>query len=132
MLAYQGSDLETQNLSKVKAHDVHSMAASFAFKGGVSLNQILGACFLEITHHIYKFLLERCGLEVKRRVRRFPGFCGFCPVYSKIIVCISYEYNYNSLFISNLALYCAWILLIFCVHSEFSICLQVIQEDVCK
>ena len=45
MLAYQGSDLETQNLSKVKAHGVRSMAASLAFKGGVSLDQILGACF---------------------------------------------------------------------------------------
>ena len=38
MLAYQGSDLETQNLFKVKA-------AFLAFKGGVSLHQILGACF---------------------------------------------------------------------------------------
>ena len=45
MLAYQGSDLETQSLSRVKAHDVRSMAASLAFKGGVSLDQILGACF---------------------------------------------------------------------------------------
>ena len=31
----------TQTLSNVKAHDVRSMAASLAFKGGVSLNQIL-------------------------------------------------------------------------------------------
>ena len=45
VLAYQGSDLETQSLSKVRAHDVRSMAASLAFKGGVSLDQILGACF---------------------------------------------------------------------------------------
>ena len=45
MLAYQGSDLETQNLSKVKAHNIHSMATSLAFKGGVSLDQILVACF---------------------------------------------------------------------------------------
>ena len=45
MLVYQGSDLETQSLSRVKAHDVRSMAASLAFKGGVSLDQILGACF---------------------------------------------------------------------------------------
>ena len=45
MLAYQGSDLEAQSLSRVKAHDVRSMAASLAFKGGVSLDQILGACF---------------------------------------------------------------------------------------
>ena len=91
MLAYQGSDLETQNLSKVKAHDVRSMGASLAFKGGVSLGQILGA-LLEITHHIYKFLLERCGLEVKRSVRILFGFC---PAHSSIIVCITYICNYK-------------------------------------
>ena len=48
LLAYQGSDLETQTMSKVKAHDVLSITASLAFKG-VSLDQIL--------YHMYKFLL---------------------------------------------------------------------------
>ena len=37
---------ETDNVSKIKAHDVHSMAASLVSKlGGASLNHILGACF---------------------------------------------------------------------------------------
>ena len=58
MLAYQGSDLETRNLSKVKAHDVHSMAASLAFKGGVSLDQILGACFWKSHSTFTNFYLK--------------------------------------------------------------------------
>ena len=45
ILAYKSSDVETQTLANVKAHDVRSMALSLAFKGGVSLDQILGACF---------------------------------------------------------------------------------------
>ena len=45
LLAYEESDSETQQLCQVKAHDVHSMAASLAFKGGVSLSEILDACF---------------------------------------------------------------------------------------
>ena len=58
MLAYQGSDLETQNLSKVKAHDIRSMAASLAFKGGVSLDQILGACFWKSHSTFTNFYLK--------------------------------------------------------------------------
>ena len=34
IFAYESSDVETQTLSNVKAHDVRSMAASLAFKGG--------------------------------------------------------------------------------------------------
>ena len=45
MLAYQSFHLDTQNMSKVKAHDVCSTVSSLALKGGVSLDQILGACF---------------------------------------------------------------------------------------
>ena len=88
MLAYLGSDLETQNLSKVKAHDVRSMAASLAFKGGVSLDQILVTCFWKSHTTFTSFFFERCGLEVKRGVRIFPGCCVFGPAYSRSIVCI--------------------------------------------
>ena len=52
ILAYESSDVETQTLTNVKAHDVRSMAASLAFKGGVSLDQILGACFWK-THSMF-------------------------------------------------------------------------------
>ena len=55
MLAYEGSDLETQNLFRVKAHDVHSVAASLAFKGGVSLEQTLLQVFGSHTPHLQIF-----------------------------------------------------------------------------
>ena len=45
ILAYQNSTETDQKVSQVKAHDVRSMASSLAFKGGVSLDQILQACF---------------------------------------------------------------------------------------
>ena len=41
LLCYQLSD---QNLHQVRAHDVGAFAASQAFQGGVSLDQILSAC----------------------------------------------------------------------------------------
>ena len=44
LLCYQLSDEDTQNLLQVKAHDVRAFAASKAFQGGVSLDQILSAC----------------------------------------------------------------------------------------
>ena len=65
MLAYQGSGLETQNLSKVKAHDVRSMAASLAFKGGVSLDQILGACFWKSHTTFTNFYLKDMAWKSK-------------------------------------------------------------------
>ena len=58
ILAYESSDVETQTLSNVKAHDVRSMAASLAFKGGLSLDQILGACFWKSHSTFTNFYLK--------------------------------------------------------------------------
>ena len=44
ILCYQLSDQEAHVLHQVKAHDVQTFAASKAFQGGVSLDQILSAC----------------------------------------------------------------------------------------
>ena len=65
ILAYQESDLETQKLSRVKAHDVRSMAASLAFKGGVSLDQILGACFWKLHTTFTNFYLKDVSWKSK-------------------------------------------------------------------
>ena len=65
ILAYQESDLETQKLSRVKAHDVRSMAASLAFKGGVSLDQILGACFWKSHTTFTNFYLKDVSWKSK-------------------------------------------------------------------
>ena len=34
-----------QQVTQVRAHDVRAMAASLAFKGGVSLDQVLSSCY---------------------------------------------------------------------------------------
>ena len=43
LLCYQLCDQDAQNLHQVRAHDVRAFAASQAFQGGVSLEQILSA-----------------------------------------------------------------------------------------
>ena len=40
-LCYQLSDEQSQQLHQVRAHDVRALAASKAFQGGVSLEQIV-------------------------------------------------------------------------------------------
>ena len=44
ILCYELSDQEAQTLHRVRAHDVRAVAASRAFQGGISLEQILAAC----------------------------------------------------------------------------------------
>ena len=44
LLCYQLSNEDAQQLHQVRAHDVRAFAASKAFQGGVSLDQILSAC----------------------------------------------------------------------------------------
>ena len=58
LLAYENSDPESQQLYQVKAHDVRSMAASLAFKGGISLNEILQACFWKSHNMFTNFYLK--------------------------------------------------------------------------
>ena len=58
LLAYEESDSETQQLCQVKAHDVRSMAASLAFKGGVSLSEIVEACFWKSHNTFTNFYLK--------------------------------------------------------------------------
>ena len=58
LLAYENSNPESQQLYQVKAHDVRSMAASLAFKGGISLNEILQACFWKSHNTFTNFYLK--------------------------------------------------------------------------
>ena len=44
ILCYEVSDQEALTLHQVKAHDVRAFAASKAFQGGISLDQILATC----------------------------------------------------------------------------------------
>ena len=93
MLAYQGSDLEIQNMSKVKAHDVLSTAASLALKGGVSLDQILGPCFWKSDTTFTNFYLEDVAWKSKEGSEYYLG-----PVVSaQHVVQLKYVYYYNVL-----------------------------------
>ena len=43
---------------QVKAHDIRSMSASLAFKGRVSLEQVLGSCFWKSHNTFTTFYLK--------------------------------------------------------------------------
>ena len=58
LLCYQLSDEEAQNLHQVRAHDVRAFAASKAFQGGVSLEQILSACHRKAHNTFTQFYLK--------------------------------------------------------------------------
>ena len=58
LLCYQLSDEEVQNLHQVRAHDVRAFAASKAFQGGVSLDQILSACHWKAHNTFTQFYLK--------------------------------------------------------------------------
>ena len=45
-------------MSRVKAHDVRALAASLAFKGGVSLDSILSACYWKCHGTFANFYLK--------------------------------------------------------------------------
>ena len=58
LLCYQLSDEEAQKLHQVRAHDVRAFAASKAFQGGVSLDQILSACHWKAHNTFTQFYLK--------------------------------------------------------------------------
>ena len=58
LLCYQLSDQEAQTMHQVRAHDVRAFAASKAFQGGVSLDQILSACHWKAHNTFTQFYLK--------------------------------------------------------------------------
>ena len=58
LLCYQLSDHEAQTIHQVRAHDVRAFAASKAFQGGVSLDQILSACHWKAHNTFTQFYLK--------------------------------------------------------------------------
>ena len=56
-LAYQSSDSMSDNVH-VKAHDLRSMSASLAFKGGVSSERVLGSCYWKSHNTFTTFYLK--------------------------------------------------------------------------
>ena len=58
LLCYQLSDQSAQELHYVRAHDVRAFAASQAFQGGISLDQILSACHWKAHNTFTQFYLK--------------------------------------------------------------------------
>ena len=58
LLCYQLSDQSAQELHQVRAHDVRAFAASQAFQGGISLDQILSACHWKAHNTFTQFYLK--------------------------------------------------------------------------
>ena len=58
ILCYEISDQEALTLHQVKAHDVRAFAASKAFQGGISLEQILAACHWKSHNTFTQFYLK--------------------------------------------------------------------------
>ena len=58
LLCYQLSEQTAQDLHQVRAHDVRAFAASQAFQGGVSLEQILSACHWKACNTFTQFYLK--------------------------------------------------------------------------
>ena len=58
ILCYDLSDQESLALHQVKAHDVRAFAASRAFQGGISLDQILAACHWKSHNTFTQFYLK--------------------------------------------------------------------------
>ena len=58
LLCYQLSDQKAQDLHQVRAHDVRAFAASQAFQGGISLDQILSACHWKAHNTFTQFYLK--------------------------------------------------------------------------
>ena len=57
ILCYEQADQRSLDQVQVKAHDISAFAASKAFYGGVSVDQIMQACHWKA--HIYHFLPKR-------------------------------------------------------------------------
>ena len=58
LLCYEKSDEESQNLHRVKAHDVRAFAASKAFHSGMSLDNLLTACHWKSHNTFTQFYLK--------------------------------------------------------------------------
>ena len=58
LLCYQLSNEDAQQLHQVRAHDVRAFAASKAFQGGVSLDQILSVCHWKSHNTFTQFYLK--------------------------------------------------------------------------
>ena len=58
LLCYKQADQQSLDLVQVKAHDIRAFAASKAFHGGVSVDQIMQACHWKSHNTFTNFYLK--------------------------------------------------------------------------
>ena len=58
LLCYKQADQQALDLVQVEAHDIRAFAASKAFYGGVSVDQIMQACHWKAHNTFTKFYLK--------------------------------------------------------------------------
>ena len=58
LLCYKQADQQALDLLQVKAHDIRAFAASKAFYGGVSVDQIMQACYWKAHNTFTNFYLK--------------------------------------------------------------------------
>ena len=78
---YQSSDMADQQVTQVRAHDVRAMAASLAFKGGISLEQVLSSCYWKSHNTFTNFYLKDICWE-NDDIFKVRSHC-VCTAYSK-------------------------------------------------
>ena len=70
-----------QQVTQVRAHDVLAMAASLAFKGGISLEQVLSSCYWRSHNTFTNFYLKDICWENDDILKLGPIV--FCTAYSE-------------------------------------------------
>ena len=58
LLCYKQADIQALDLVQVKVHDIRAFAASKAFYGGVSVDQIMQACHRKAHNRLKNFYLK--------------------------------------------------------------------------
>ena len=75
LLCYKQADQQALDLVQVKAHDIRAFAASKAFYGGVSVDQIIQACHWK-AHNTFTILLPKRPYLVRQRQQYVSGTSG--------------------------------------------------------
>ena len=89
---YEMADQETLQVSRVKAHDVRALSASLAFKGGVSLDEILNCCFWKSHGTFTNFYLKDLCWHNDNIFKLGPIVAAQHVVSSKCKLCV-FQYN---------------------------------------
>lgn len=71
-MTYKLSSKELDSLPSVKAHEIRHMAASWAFKGGIALEDIMTACSWRSQNTFIQFYLKDIAFETQEKFSLMP------------------------------------------------------------